>query len=66
LNDTSLESVLPYLEEKGMGVINASILSMGLLTEQVSQFQRSDRGISLTAVVEGLSPALLNSSSLPS
>ena len=37
LNDTSLESTLPYLEEKGVGVINASILSMGLLTEQVSK-----------------------------
>ncbi|BDA42515.1 L-galactose dehydrogenase [Coccomyxa sp. Obi] len=34
LNDTSLESILPYLKEKGVGVINASILSMGLLTEQ--------------------------------
>lgn len=37
LNDTSLESILPYLEAKGVGVINASILSMGLLTEQVSK-----------------------------
>ncbi len=35
LNDTSLESILPYLEQKGVGVINASILSMGLLTQQV-------------------------------
>lgn len=35
LSDTSLESILPYLESKGVGVINASILSMGLLTEQV-------------------------------
>ncbi|EIE20954.1 L-galactose dehydrogenase [Coccomyxa subellipsoidea C-169] len=34
LNDTSLESILPYLEQKGVGVINASILSMGLLTQQ--------------------------------
>jgi L-galactose dehydrogenase len=32
LNDTSLEHLLPYLEEKGVGIINASPLSMGLLT----------------------------------
>lgn len=37
LDDTSLESILPYLKEKGVGVINASILSMGLLTEQVGK-----------------------------
>lgn len=36
LNDSSLESLIPYLESKGVGVINASLLSMGLLTEQVS------------------------------
>ena len=35
LNDSSLESVVPYLESKGVGIINASLLSMGLLTEQV-------------------------------
>lgn len=34
LNDTSLESLLPYLKEKGVGVISASPLSMGLLTHQ--------------------------------
>ncbi|GAQ81474.1 D-threo-aldose 1-dehydrogenase [Klebsormidium nitens] len=34
LNDRSLGDLLPYLEEKGVGVINASPLSMGLLTEQ--------------------------------
>ncbi|CAK0762944.1 hypothetical protein CVIRNUC_003008 [Coccomyxa viridis] len=34
LNDSSLESVVPYLESKGVGIINASLLSMGLLTEQ--------------------------------
>ncbi len=27
--------LLPYLREKGLGVINASVLSMGLLTHQV-------------------------------
>jgi aryl-alcohol dehydrogenase-like predicted oxidoreductase len=32
LNDTSLERLLPYFEEKGTGVINASPLSMGLLS----------------------------------
>ncbi len=35
LNDTSLSALLPYLEQRGVGVINASILSMGLLTPQV-------------------------------
>ena len=35
LVDTSLSSLIPYLENKGVGVINASILSMGLLTPQV-------------------------------
>ncbi len=34
LNDTSLETILPYLETKGVGVISASPLSMGLLTNQ--------------------------------
>lgn len=32
LNDTSLESLLPYLKEKRVGVINASPTGMGLLT----------------------------------
>jgi L-galactose dehydrogenase len=34
LNDTSLEELLPYLQEKQVGVINASPLAMGLLTRQ--------------------------------
>jgi L-galactose dehydrogenase len=34
LNDTSLESLLPFLQEKGAGIISASPLSMGLLTER--------------------------------
>jgi L-galactose dehydrogenase len=34
LNDTSLETLLPYLQEKQVGVINASPFAMGLLTEQ--------------------------------
>jgi L-galactose dehydrogenase len=34
LNDTSLETLLPFLKEKGVGVISASPLSMGLLTER--------------------------------
>ncbi len=32
LNDTSLETLLPYLAAKGVGVINASPTGMGLLT----------------------------------
>ena len=35
LNDSSLDGLIPYLEGKGVGIINASLLSMGLLTEQV-------------------------------
>ena len=34
LNDTALETLLPYLKEKGVGVISASPLSMGLLTQR--------------------------------
>jgi L-galactose dehydrogenase len=34
LNDTALEGLIPYLTEKGVGIINASPLSMGLLTER--------------------------------
>jgi len=34
LNDTSLADLLPYFEEKGVGVINASPTGMGLLTPQ--------------------------------
>ncbi|GMH17917.1 hypothetical protein Nepgr_019758 [Nepenthes gracilis] len=33
INDSTLEELLPYLKSKGVGVINASPLSMGLLTE---------------------------------
>lgn len=33
INDTTLEDLLPYLKTKGVGVISASPLSMGLLTE---------------------------------
>lgn len=33
LNDSTLEDLLPYLKSKGVGVIYASPLSMGLLTE---------------------------------
>jgi L-galactose dehydrogenase len=32
LNDTALDSMIPYLQQKGVGIINASPLSMGLLT----------------------------------
>jgi L-galactose dehydrogenase len=34
LNDASLAGILPLLEERGVGVINASPLSMGLLSER--------------------------------
>ena len=34
LNDTSLADHLPYLTEKGIGIINASPTGMGLLTER--------------------------------
>lgn len=34
LNDTSLESLLPYFARKGVGVINASPTGMGLLTSR--------------------------------
>jgi L-galactose dehydrogenase len=34
LNDTSLESIIPYLKQHGVGIINASPTGMGLLTER--------------------------------
>jgi L-galactose dehydrogenase len=34
LNDTSLESLLPWCRERGVGVINASPTGMGLLTDR--------------------------------
>jgi L-galactose dehydrogenase len=34
LNDTALESLLPYFKARGVGVINASPTGMGLLTER--------------------------------
>ncbi|BCM88244.1 pyridoxal 4-dehydrogenase [Abditibacteriota bacterium] len=34
LNDTALESLIPVLQEKGTGIISASPLSMGLLTQR--------------------------------
>jgi len=34
LNDTSLESLLPYCQERGIGVINASPTGLGLPTER--------------------------------
>ncbi|KAI3702279.1 hypothetical protein L6452_28012 [Arctium lappa] len=33
INDTTLDDLLPYLKRKGVGVISASPLAMGLLTE---------------------------------
>lgn len=34
LNDTALDSLIPYLKGKGVGIINASPTGMGLLTER--------------------------------
>src|ERR1051326_715399 len=34
LNDTALESLIPYLKQKNVGIINASPTGMGLLTER--------------------------------
>ncbi|XP_050363122.1 L-galactose dehydrogenase [Argentina anserina] len=34
INDSALEDLLPYLKSKGVGVISASPLAMGLLTER--------------------------------
>ena len=36
LNDKSLVELLPYFAEKGVGVISASVTSMGLFTKQAS------------------------------
>ncbi|MBZ0302777.1 MAG: aldo/keto reductase, partial [Anaerolineae bacterium] len=33
-NDTALADLIPYLQEKGVGIISASPLSMGLLTDR--------------------------------
>lgn len=33
INDSTLEDLVPYLKSKGVGIISASPLSMGLLTE---------------------------------
>lgn len=33
INDSTLEDLLPYLNSKGVGIISASPLAMGLLTE---------------------------------
>ena len=33
LNDTSLERILPFLEDKGVGIVHAAPLAMGLLTD---------------------------------
>lgn len=36
LNDQTVADMFPYFKEKGVGIINASALSMGLLTDQAS------------------------------
>ncbi|HWA11258.1 MAG TPA: aldo/keto reductase [Opitutaceae bacterium] len=49
LNDTALGDLLPYLRQKGVGVINASPTGMGLLTERgVPDWHPASR-----AIVEG-------------
>lgn len=37
LNDTTLKDIVPYLKSKGVGIVNAGVLSMGLLTKYVCQ-----------------------------
>lgn len=34
LNDTALESLIPYFQQRGVGIINASATGMGLLTDR--------------------------------
>jgi hypothetical protein len=41
LNDTSLVDLLPYFCESGVGVISASVTSMGLFTRQVPWYLAS-------------------------
>ena len=41
LNNSLLKGQVPYLKSKGVGIISASPLSMGLLAPQVSHKQRS-------------------------
>ena len=41
LNDQTLADMIPYLKEKGVGIINASALSMGLLTDQAGPIWQS-------------------------
>lgn len=36
LNDDSLQGLVPYLKEQGVGIISASPMSMGLLTTKVT------------------------------
>lgn len=45
LNDKSLVDMLPYFSEKGVGVISASVTSMGLFTKQVTHIVVSLLGI---------------------
>lgn len=35
INDDSLQGLVPYLKEQGVGIISASPMSMGLLTTKV-------------------------------
>ncbi len=43
LNDKSLLDLLPYFAEKSVGVISASVTSMGLFTKQVKPLLTVDR-----------------------
>ena len=41
LNDDSLQGLVPYLKEQGVGIISASPMSMGLMTTKVNGASRS-------------------------
>lgn len=43
LNDRSLRELLPYLQEKGIAVVNGSVLGMGLLTNKVQRALENHR-----------------------
>lgn len=45
LFDHTLDSLLPYLQGKGVGIINASVLSMGLLTHQARTYHADFKGL---------------------
>ena len=50
LNDTTLEALIPYLKSRGVGIVNAGVLSMGLLTKYVSTHSNIIRVYTCNAV----------------